>query len=132
MGYDVFISYSHVGDDLLSQRVQKGLQRFAKPWWRLRALNVFRDRTALSANPGLWSAITEAMDSSRFFLMLASPEAAQSEWCRARSRALAFLARGRGDVVVGDRWRDCVGRHPQRLRLDADNGTAAHVRGLLR
>lgn len=82
MGYDVFSSYSHAGDDLLSQRVQKGLQRFAKPWWRLRALNVFRDRTALSANPGLWSSITEAMDSSRFFLMLASPESAQSEWCQ--------------------------------------------------
>ena len=37
MGYDVFVSYSHAGDDLLSERVQDGLQRFAKPWWRRRA-----------------------------------------------------------------------------------------------
>ena len=81
MGYDVFISYSHGGDDLLSERIQDGLSRFAKPWYRRRALNVFRDRTALSANPGLWTSITEAIDSSRYFLFLASPEAAASVWC---------------------------------------------------
>ena len=80
MRYDVFVSYSHTGDDLLSERVQNGLQRFAKPWWRRRALNVFRDRTGLSANPGLWSSIAEAIDDSRYFLMLASPEAAASPW----------------------------------------------------
>src|SRR5437867_2214923 len=80
MRYDVFVSYSHSGDDLLSERVQDGLQRFAKPWWRRRALNVFRDRTALSANPGLWSSIAAAIDDSRYFLMLASPDAAASPW----------------------------------------------------
>src|SRR4051812_4062904 len=80
MQYDVFISYSYAGDDLLSERVQGGLSRFAKPWWRRRALNVFRDQTVLSANPGLWSSIAEAIDDSRFFLMLASPEAAASPW----------------------------------------------------
>jgi hypothetical protein len=53
VSYDVFISYSHAGDDLLSERVQDGLSRFAKLWWRRRALNVFRDRSALSAKPGL-------------------------------------------------------------------------------
>jgi WD40 repeat protein len=80
MGYDVFVSYSHTGDDLLSERVQNGLARFAKPWWRRRAINVFRDHTALSANPGLWSSIASAIDDSRYFLMLASPEAAASAW----------------------------------------------------
>ena len=81
MNYDVFISYSHGGDDLLSERVQEGLTKFAKPWYRRRALNVFRDRTALSANPGLWSSIAEAIDNSRYFLALASPDAATSVWC---------------------------------------------------
>jgi hypothetical protein len=82
MSYDVFISYSHGGDDLLSERVQDALSKFAKPWYRRRALNVFRDRTALSANPGLWSSIADAIDSSRYFLYLASPDAAASVWCR--------------------------------------------------
>ena len=81
MGYDVFISYSHGGDDLLSERVQDALTKFAKPWYRRRALNVFRDRTALSANPGLWSSIAESIDDSRYFLFLASPDAATSVWC---------------------------------------------------
>ena len=78
--YDVFVSYSHAADDLLSERVQDGLQRFAKPWWRRRELTVFRDRTGLTADPGLWSSIVEAMEASNYFLLLASPEAAASLW----------------------------------------------------
>ena len=81
MGYDVFISYSHGGDDLLSERVQDALGKFAKPWYRRRALKVFRDKTSLAANPGLWTSIAEAIDDSRYFLFLASPDSAQSVWC---------------------------------------------------
>ena len=39
--YDGFISYSHAADDLLAPRLQAGLQRFAKPWWKRRALRIF-------------------------------------------------------------------------------------------
>jgi len=99
VGYDVFISYSHAGDDLLSERVQDGLSKFAKPWWRRRALNVFRDRTALSANPGLWSSIAEAIDDSRYFLLLASPEAASSSWV-AREVAQWRARRGSDGMLV--------------------------------
>jgi hypothetical protein len=56
------------------------LQRFAKPWWRRRNLRVFRDETSLSANPHLWSSITEALDMSRWFVLLLSPDAAESPW----------------------------------------------------
>jgi hypothetical protein len=34
--------------------LQKGLQRFAKPWYRTRALRIFRDDDSLSGNPDLW------------------------------------------------------------------------------
>ena len=78
--YDGFISYSHAGDGLLAPRLQAGLQRFAKPWWKRRALRIFRDESSLSANPHLWSSITEALDSSEWFVLLLSPEAAESEW----------------------------------------------------
>jgi hypothetical protein len=80
MRYDVFVSYSHESDSLLSERVQEGLQRFAKPWWRRRSLSVFRDQTGLTANPGLWSSIAEGMDESRHFVLLASPNAVLSDW----------------------------------------------------
>ncbi len=78
--YDGFLSYSHAADDLLAPRLQAGLQRFAKPWWRRRALHIFRDEASLSANPHLWSSITDALDDSDWFVLLLSPEAADSVW----------------------------------------------------
>ena len=78
--YDGFISYSHAADDLLAPRLQSGLQRFAKPWWKRRALRIFRDESSLSANPHLWSSITEALDSSGWFVLLLSRDAAASPW----------------------------------------------------
>ena len=78
--YDGFMSYSHAADDLLAPRLQAGLQRFAKPWWKRRALRVFRDEASLSANPHLWSSITKALDQSAWFVLLLSPEAAESPW----------------------------------------------------
>jgi WD40 repeat protein len=78
--YDGFISYSHAVDGRLAPSLQSALQRFAKPWYRLRALRVFRDEASLSADPGLWSAIESALERSRWFLLLASPTAAASPW----------------------------------------------------
>jgi WD40 repeat protein len=77
--YDAFISYSH-HDRAFAAAVQSGLQRLAKPLNRRRALWIFRDDTALSLSPGLWTSITEAMDESRHLILLASPRAAVSEW----------------------------------------------------
>ncbi|GAC1331406.1 MAG: hypothetical protein NVSMB17_09460 [Candidatus Dormibacteria bacterium] len=80
MAYDGFISYSHSADGRLAPAIQSGLQRLARPWYRVRALSVFRDETGLSVNPHLWSSIAAALDDSRYFVLLASPEAAQSPW----------------------------------------------------
>jgi hypothetical protein len=49
--YRAFMSYSHAVDDHLAPAIQSALHRFAKPWYRLRAIRVFRDRTSLSATP---------------------------------------------------------------------------------
>jgi hypothetical protein len=56
------------------------LQRFAKPWWKRRVLRIFRDEASLTANPHLWASITDALDDSGWFILLLSPEAADSEW----------------------------------------------------
>ncbi|MGH3773775.1 MAG: hypothetical protein ACRDRW_20695 [Pseudonocardiaceae bacterium] len=79
-GYDAFISYSHALDGSLAPALQTGLERFARPWYRPRALRVFRDATNLAANPGLWTSITEALAASEWLVLMASPVAAQSEW----------------------------------------------------
>ncbi len=79
-GYDAFISYSHRLDGAIAARLQAELQRFAKPWYQARALRVFRDQTSLAASPDLWTTIEQAMDSSRWLILMASPESAQSPW----------------------------------------------------
>ena len=80
MSYDAFISYSHGEDSALAEAVQGGLQRFARPWYRRRALSVFRDSTGLSANPGLWSSIVDVMSDTNYLVVLCSPDAAASPW----------------------------------------------------
>jgi len=80
VAYDAFISYSHAADGRLAPAVQSGLQRLAKPWNSRRALRVFRDDTGLSTNPNLWSSVAAALEESVWFVLLASPEAAASEW----------------------------------------------------
>lgn len=80
MKYNAFISYSHFLDHKLAPSIQAGLQRLGKPWHKIRQLNVFRDETDLTAAPSLWQKIVEAMDSSDYFILLASPEAAASIW----------------------------------------------------
>jgi WD40 repeat protein len=78
--YSAFLSYSRAVDGKLAPALQQSLHRFAKPWFRQRAVRVFRDDASLSANPGLWSSIQAALDGSEFFILLASPEAAASPW----------------------------------------------------
>ena len=80
MTFDAFVSYSHAADGLLAPSLQRAMQRLAKPWYRPRALRVFRDESALSTNPHLWSSIQTALDESEWFVLLASPEAVASEW----------------------------------------------------
>ena len=53
MAFDAFMSYSHAADGRLAPALQRAMQRLAKPWYRVRALRVFRDETALLANPHL-------------------------------------------------------------------------------
>lgn len=80
MAYDAFISYSHTADGTLAAALQSALHSFAKPWYKRRALHIFRDQTNLAVNPALWSSIREALDQAFFFILLASPEAAASPW----------------------------------------------------
>ncbi len=78
--YDAFISYSHAKDKAIAASLQSVVQQLGKPWYRRRALRVFRDDTSLSATPHLWPSIEEALSQSRFLILLASAEAAASPW----------------------------------------------------
>jgi tetratricopeptide (TPR) repeat protein len=78
--YDAFISYSHAKDKPVAAALQSAIQKLGKPWYRRRALRLFRDDTSLTATPHLWPTIEQALGQSGYFLLLASPEAAASKW----------------------------------------------------
>src|SRR3954447_4188958 len=78
-GYDAFISYSHAADPELGATLQRSLHGFARPWYRLRALRVFRDVTNLPA-AGLQSTIESVLRQSRYLILLASSRSAHSQW----------------------------------------------------
>ncbi|MFI5495220.1 TIR domain-containing protein [Actinoplanes sp. NPDC051859] len=127
MRFDGFISYSHAADGRLAPAVQRGLHRLAKPWHRRRALWIFRDQTGLSVTPALWSAIQEALDGSRHFVLLASPAAARSPWVnreidhwlatKSADRILPVVTEGhwRWDAAQGDFTEDSTAV-PDQLR----------------
>jgi len=101
--YDAFLSYTH-RDRPVAAGIQKGLHQIGRRLGQLRALRVFRDDTNLEVSPDLWHKITEALDSSRFLIVVLSPLASQSYWVdrevgywlqhRGRERLLLVLAGG--------------------------------------
>ncbi len=107
--YHGFISYSHAADGELAPALQKGLQQFAKPWYRTRALHIFRDDAALSVNPHLWNSVRDALDASEYLILLASPQAAHSEWverevgywCAHRQPEHILIGLTEGELVFG-------------------------------
>ena len=69
--YDAFLSYNHQ-DGAVAAGIQKGLHRIGRRVGRLNALRVFRDGTDMAANPDLWGKVTDAMDRSRYLIVVLS------------------------------------------------------------
>ncbi len=78
--FGAFISYARAASSTLALDLQNGLERFAKPWNKLRAVRIFRDDASMSANTALWSTIQRALEQSEWFVLLATPQAAASEY----------------------------------------------------
>ncbi|MEU4769640.1 TIR domain-containing protein [Actinosynnema sp. NPDC023794] len=113
MRYDAFMSYSHAADQRIAPFLRRGLHRLARRWNQVWALRVFRDQESLAANPDLWDTIDKALRESRFFILLASPEAARSPWVgreveywRAEREQGTFLIALTGGEIV---WDDSAG-----------------------
>src|SRR4030095_8657746 len=119
MLYNAFVSYSHAADGKLGPALQSALHRFARRWYQLRALRVFRDDTNLSVSPALWTSIEKALSESDFLILLASPTAAKSKWVQRevgfwlskKSREHLLLAVTDGQVA----WDDAAGDFDWRI-----------------
>src|SRR5262245_22612905 len=92
--FDAFLSYSQAADSRFAPFLQGAVQRFARPWYRLRTVHIFRDATGLTLTPELWPDIERGLNASRTFILLASPEAAQSQWVRQEIAHWLALKRG--------------------------------------
>src|SRR6476620_113945 len=90
--YDAFLSYNH-HDGPVADGIQKGLHRIGRRVGRLNALRVFRDKTDMAANPNLWGKVADAMDRSRYLIVVLSPRAAASEWV---NKEVAYWLQQRG------------------------------------
>ena len=107
--FDAFISYSHAADGRLAPALQRDLRRFAKPYPRA-GRRMFRDETGLALTESLWPDIRAAIEQSRTFILLASPDAARSDWVVREvalwlelGRGLPFLVLTAGEAIT---WRD--------------------------
>lgn len=79
--HHAFLSYNHGADAALAAAFQRGLEHIAKPLLKLRAMNVFRDATDLTASPALWPGIVAHLESAEWLLLFACPAWAASMWC---------------------------------------------------
>jgi WD40 repeat protein len=111
--YKAFVSYSHESDAQLAMALQSSLSRFAKPWYRLRTMRIFQDKSSLSANPSLWDSIEQALGQAEYFLLLASPASAKSPWVHKevewwlRNRSVEHLIVSLTDGVI--LWNEQAG-----------------------
>ncbi|GGP57840.1 TIR domain-containing protein [Streptomyces calvus] len=110
---DAFISYSQRKNAALAKQLQRGLERLAVSRFRPMRMSVFRDVTSLPANHDLWQSIQRELARSRYFILLASPEAAASPWV---AREVDYWLRERDTehllIAVADggiRWDDETG-----------------------
>lgn len=79
-GFDAFISYSRRASSALAVALRNGIERFAKPWYKLRATRVFLDDASMSANTGLWTNIERGLTEAEWFVLLCSPQSAASQY----------------------------------------------------
>jgi len=81
--FDGFISYNHEASRKQAADLQRGLQNFARPWHRTRrALRIFLDLANMAFTPKAKTEMTSVIDRSAWLILLATPEAALSDWVR--------------------------------------------------
>ncbi|TMM59336.1 TIR domain-containing protein [Maribacter algarum] len=81
MTYKAFISYKHGKSTEFARNLELALKNYAKPLFA-RPIKIFRDENHLVPGSDLGKLIVQALEQSSYFILLASPSAANSEWVK--------------------------------------------------
>lgn len=103
--YIAYISYRHSGaDERAAELLQKGIEGFVIPV-ELRSGSgekkpgkVYRSAEEYPLSPELPEAVTRALDSSRYLIVICSPERNKSRWCEAELDHF-LMTRGHDHVI---------------------------------
>jgi hypothetical protein len=122
MKYHAFMSYSQAADGQLAPALQSAIQSLARRWPGIPEVRICRDKHNLAAHPQLWRSIEDLSTEAEFFILLASPEAAQSPgvcreikwWLTHRSMEKILVVATGGEL----RWKST----PAELSEGADGG----------
>ncbi|MFD1156807.1 TIR domain-containing protein [Roseovarius aestuarii] len=98
--YRAFISYVHSDNSNAIDRLHRGMARLAIPAYRVRGRPIFRDRTALKAQPNLWNSIATALSDSDFLILCATPDAAQSDWVQREVEYFLNSGKTLEDIII--------------------------------
>ncbi|MGW5142252.1 hypothetical protein ACWEPH_24590 [Nocardia beijingensis] len=79
-GYGAFLSYSGDRDRAVLPLVQNAIEKLPRPWYRFPRMRIFLDYSGVSIGPGLEDKIVAGLSRSQWLVVVASPEAARSEW----------------------------------------------------
>ena len=105
--YDGFLSYSWKSDSQIAPVIQSVIQRFLCPWYKMRAKTVFRDLSCLPAGSSLEGELFDRIDRSTHLIVLASPEAADSQGMEKEARHW-FSRPRKGQVLIIVSCGDCT------------------------
>jgi formylglycine-generating enzyme required for sulfatase activity len=97
--FAAFLSYSWKGESWIAPTIQSSLQTFLRPWYKVRALNVFRDLSYLAASSDLSRSLEEKLDQSEHLIVLASSSAATSQGMEFEAKYWLSKPR-RGQVLI--------------------------------
>ena len=103
--YAAFISYRHLPlDKRTAERVEKAIERYRVPRelrekaGGKRLGQVFRDEDELPASANLSDVIAQALERSRFLIVICTPDLPKSKWCEEEIRS--FMAANGAERVL--------------------------------
>ena len=140
--FDAFISYRHCElDKFVAENLHKILEKYELPKNIKKKLNiknrtikrVFRDQEELPLSSNLEDPIVDALNNSKYLIVICSPRLKDSLWCKKEIETFKKL-RGRKNIFCVLIEGEPVDSFPEDLLTDDDNKTpveplAADVRG---